>query len=74
VLIDVRRVSGNVQLFSCSGRGIDSWRDGTNFCRPKWGYYRSVLETKAEVRDEVILFDRFCISKGDVDDCERTFQ
>lgn len=40
------------------------WRDGAEFGRPKWGIYRG-LSHKRNLRDETVLFDSFCIGKGD---------
>ena len=69
--IDIRRVSDGAQLLTYTGSGLDNWRTGTTFCRPKWGIYRS-LSNPASLRDEVVLYDRFCLAKGTADDCERS--
>lgn len=47
---------------------IDFWRNETTFIRPKWGVYRSVQEAVLS-RNETVLFDDFCIGKGEVDRC-----
>ena len=72
VLIDVRRVADGQPLMTYAGRGVENWRAGSEFARPKWGVYRS-LKSKEEfgLRDEVVLFDAFCLAKGTEDDCQR---
>jgi hypothetical protein len=54
-------------LFSYSNPDIDLWRNGTTFTRPKWGIYRSLVR-QDYLRDEQVLYDQFCLAKGD-DDC-----
>jgi len=55
-------------LLRYSSDDIDFWRNETTFVRPKWGVYRSVQEAVLG-RNETVLFDDFCIGKGDVDRC-----
>jgi len=59
-------------LLRYSSDDIDFWRNDTTtvsaFIRPKWGIYRSVQEAVLS-RNETVLFDDFCIGKGDVDRC-----
>lgn len=59
-------------LLQYSSDDIDFWRNDTatiaNFIRPKWGIYRSVQEAVLS-RNETVLFDDFCIGKGEVDRC-----
>jgi len=59
-------------LLRYSSNDIDFWRNDTAtvvaFIRPKWGIYRSVQEAVLS-RNETVLFDDFCIGKGDVDRC-----
>ena len=59
----VKRLRDGATLLSYSNTNIDLWRTGTSFVRPKWGIYRS-LNSSAELRDEQVRFDRFCLSKG----------
>lgn len=49
-------------LMSYQNDTIDNWRDGTNYCRPKWGLYSSLFYQQ-ELRNETIYFDGFCIAK-----------
>jgi len=63
----IKRLSDQATLFSYSNPNLDLWRDGTTVVRPKWGIYRS-LNHPEQLRDEQVLFDRFCLAKG-TDDC-----
>jgi len=54
--------SGEV-LMSYQKNGIDMYRDGAQFNRPKWGIYRS-LEYADQMRDERVRFSDFCIAEG----------
>ncbi|PTR01548.1 polysaccharide lyase-like protein [Mucilaginibacter yixingensis] len=53
--ITIKRVSDGKVLLAYSNDHIDLWRDGTSFCRPKWGIYRS-LKSPSYIRDEDIRF------------------
>ncbi|ASZ10262.1 hypothetical protein CK934_04335 [Chitinophaga sp. MD30] len=57
----IKRVSDGATLLSYSNNNINMWRDGTTFCRPKWGIYRKLTP---EIRDEQVRFADFCIAKG----------
>jgi hypothetical protein len=70
--VTLTRVSDGKSLLNVSKTGVDLLRsnpDPTNptFYRPKWGIYRSVA-SYTYLRDEVVLFDHFCLAKG-TDDC-----
>jgi len=65
--IVIKTLDGGTTLLSYSNDNIDMWRTGTTFSRPKWGVYRS-LNSASFLRDEQVLFDRFCIAKGS-DEC-----
>src|SRR5262245_3164577 len=60
------RISDGATLLTYSNNNIDLWRVGTTFSRPKWGIYRSLL-SQADLRDEDVRFDRFCIAKAPAD-------
>lgn len=62
--VSIRRVSDGAVLLEYSNSGIDLWRHGASFCRPKWGIYRS-LNNASYLRDEEVKFADFCIAKGD---------
>lgn len=59
--IEIKRVSDGKTLLSYSNPNIDLWRNGTSFCRPKWGIYRS-LKSPAYIRDEDLKFAYFSIN------------
>jgi hypothetical protein len=61
--VSIKRISDGAELLSYSNNNIDLWRDGTTFCRPKWGIYRS-LNNVASLRDEEVRFADFCIAEG----------
>ncbi len=65
--LQIKRLDTGATLLTYTNGDIDMWRNGTTFCRPKWGIYRS-LNTPSALRDEIVHFDRFCIAKGS-DDC-----
>ena len=65
--IVIRKLDDGFVLFSYSNSNLDLWRNGTTVVRPKWGIYRS-LNHPEQLRDEQVLFDRFCLAKG-ADDC-----
>lgn len=64
--IVIKRLSDGATLLTYSNSNLNMWRTGTTFCRPKWGIYRSLL-TASDLRDENVLFDRFCIAKSPSD-------
>jgi hypothetical protein len=70
--VTLTRVRDGATLLSYTKTGVDLLRSNTDptnptFYRPKWGIYRSVA-TYTYLRDEVVLFDHFCLAKG-TDDC-----
>jgi hypothetical protein len=65
--MSLTRVRDAVVLMSYSNSDINLLRSGASFYRPKWGIYRSLLKPQY-LRDEIVLFDNFCLAKG-VDRC-----
>ena len=65
--ITIRRIRDGAILLSYTNNNMDLWRSRTTFTRPKWGIYRS-LNNQADLRDEQVRFDRFCVAKGG-DEC-----
>lgn len=61
--VTIKRVSDGVTLLNWSSNNIDTWRDGADFVRPKWGIYRS-LNNLSQLRDETVRFADFCIAEG----------
>jgi hypothetical protein len=59
----IKRVSDGAVLLSYTNNNINMWRDGTTFCRPKWGIYRKLV---SGLRDEQVRFADFCIAEGAV--------
>jgi hypothetical protein len=66
--IALSRLSDGLPLLSYQSNDIDFWRNQTEFIRPKWGIYRSVQEAVLS-RDEIVLFDNFCVAKGSAGIC-----
>ena len=63
----LRRLSDNEELFSISEQNIDMWRgfSDEDFARPKWGIYRSIVETDSlRAEEEQVRFADFVIKKG----------
>lgn len=61
------RLSDNEELFSISEQNIDMWRgfSDDDFARPKWGIYRSIVETDSlRGEEEQVRFADFVIKKG----------
>ncbi len=64
--ITIKRVSDGVTLLSYSRTGIDMWRTGASYNRPKWGVYRG---KDPVLRDEQVRFADFCISESSASLC-----
>jgi hypothetical protein len=60
--LSLRNVATGTVVLSYAATGIDMWRAGTTFIRPKWGIYRS-LHHPSYLRDEQIRFADFSIIK-----------
>ena len=63
--IEIKKVSGNTILFAYSNNNIVNWRPGADFVRPKWGIYRSLINSQ-DLRDETVLFANFSIEEGGI--------
>lgn len=59
--IEIKRINDGKILLTYSNTDIDLWRNGTSFCRPKWGIYRS-LKSPSYIRDEDVKFADFSIT------------
>ncbi|MDR2037850.1 MAG: glycoside hydrolase family 88 protein [Bacteroidales bacterium] len=53
--MEIKRVSDGKVLLYNKTEGVDMWRDGAKFNRPKYGIYRS-LRNPSYIRDESVLF------------------
>lgn len=63
----VTRMSDNTTIIDLSEDNIDTWRgvEAADFVRPKWGIYRSILETESlRAEEEQVRFADFTIRKG----------
>jgi hypothetical protein len=60
--IILKRISDNAILMNYSNNNIRTWRGNAIGIRPKWGVYRSLLNT-SQLRDEVVLFADFSIEE-----------
>lgn len=61
------RLSDNAEIFNISEQNIDMWRgfNDDDFARPKWGIYRSIVETDSlRVDEERVRFADFSITRG----------
>lgn len=60
--IVIKKVSDNSILFSYANDHIINWRTEAEFVRPKWGIYRSLINSQ-DLRDEAVLFANFSIEE-----------
>lgn len=60
--ISINRIKDGRNLLSYSTPNVDLWRKDTQFCRPKWGIYRS-LKNSEYLRDEEVSFADFELDK-----------
>ena len=60
--LEIRKVSNNEEIFSYSNSPLDTWQDGAEFARPKWGIYRS-LNNKQDLQDEIVKYADFSIEE-----------
>lgn len=59
----IERLSDNAILMDYNDNTLRMWRDNADFVRPKWGIYRSLLESW-DLRDEAVLFADFFIDEN----------
>lgn len=64
--ITLKRISDGATLLSYSRTGIDMWREGADYNRPKWGVYRGKDDA---LRDEQVRFADFCVSESSATAC-----
>ena len=60
--IEIKKHSDNQILFSYNNISIDTWQDGAEFARPKWGIYRSLINQQ-DLKDEIVEFADFSIEE-----------
>jgi hypothetical protein len=68
VQLSIKRLSDGATLVSWNSGTVDTWRDGNNFNRGKWGIYRS-LNSISQLRDETVLFADWCVSETGASQC-----
>lgn len=59
--IEIRRIDGEL-LFDYHNTSIQNWQPGTEFVRPKWGIYRSLINAQ-DLRDEIVRYTDFSIEE-----------
>ncbi|MGH9159814.1 MAG: hypothetical protein ACRD2X_07480, partial [Vicinamibacteraceae bacterium] len=55
-------------LLSWYSGTVDTWRDGDDYNRGKWGIYRS-LNSISYLRDETVRFADWCVSETNASEC-----
>ena len=60
--IEIKQVSNNKEIFNYTNSPLDTWQDGAEFARPKWGIYRS-LKNKQDLQDEILRYADFSIEE-----------
>lgn len=60
--IIINEVSTGNTLFTYANTSIRTWKTDAEFLRPKWGIYRSLLDSTS-LRDEAVLFADFSIEE-----------
>jgi hypothetical protein len=68
VQLSIKRLSDGATLVSWNSGAVDTWRDGNNYNRGKWGIYRS-LNSISQLRDETVLFADWCVSETGASQC-----
>jgi hypothetical protein len=66
--LTIKKFFGGETLFNYSG-DADTWQGNDSGHDPKWGIYRS-LNNRALLRDEMVRFADFCISKTSAAECD----
>lgn len=60
--IQLNRISDGNNLMSYDNDSIRMWKTDAEFIRPKWGIYRSLLDS-TYLKDEIVLFNDFSIAE-----------
>lgn len=61
--LEIRNIATNQVIFSFNDDEIDTWQNGAEFARPKWGIYRS-LNNQQDLQDEIVKFADFSIQEN----------
>jgi len=65
IAIVLKRISDNSYVLELRQQDIALWRPGTEYNRPKFGLYRSLLD-RDSLRDEVVRIADICITENGV--------
>lgn len=60
--IEIKNVATKKTIFNYKNSPLDTWQDGADFARPKWGIYRS-LKNKQDLQDEILKYADFSIEE-----------
>lgn len=60
--IEISNLLNKELLFTYKNSSLDTWQDGAEFARPKWGIYRS-LNNLQDLQDEIVRFADFSIEE-----------
>jgi len=58
----IKTISDDKEILNYSNSPMDTWQDGAEFARPKWGIYRS-LKSKEDLQDEIVKYADFSINE-----------
>jgi hypothetical protein len=61
--LNLNRVSDSVSVMSYTSTSLQMWKDDASFLRPKWGIYRSLIDS-TNLRDENVLFADISINES----------
>ncbi|MGJ8743454.1 T9SS type A sorting domain-containing protein [Polaribacter sp.] len=60
--VEIKKIANNEVLFNYTNSPLDTWQDGAEFARPKWGIYRS-LNNPQDLQDEIVKYADFSIEE-----------
>ena len=61
--VTIKKVSDETVLFTYTNNNIWLWRTGITYVRPKWGLYRSLIDS-ADIKSETVKFADFALVEG----------
>lgn len=60
--IEIKNIATDAVLLTHTDNPLDTWQDGAEFARPKWGIYRS-LNNSSDLKDEIVKFADFSVEE-----------
>lgn len=60
--IEIKNIATDEVVLNYSNTNLDTWQDGAEFARPKWGIYRSLINEQ-DLQDEIVKFADFSIEE-----------